>query len=244
MLDRLLDVTRTVVRVRIRLSCHRLPDGPSANVVGEITGREKPDQIVLLGAHLDSWDLGHGALDDGAGVAIALSAAKLAATRRPPRRTLRVVLFAGEEMSGAGAKQYAADHIKELEKHVVALEADAGDGTAMTFRWLGSLDGKGLAEHVAGRLATFGIEAQDDAAEGGSDVGPLRAQGVPVVDLGQDMTKYFDYHHTANDTFDKVDPESLAQATRAFAVAAWSLGEAGDDLGRVPQAQRVRRWGK
>lgn len=243
MLERLLEATRTAVRVRVRLSCRRLPDAPSANVVGEITGREKPDQLVLVGAHLDSWDLGHGALDDGAGVAIALSAVKLAAARRPPRRTMRVVLFAGEELSGAGAKQYAADHAKELDKHVVAFEADAGDGAVQTFRWLGSLEGKGLAEHVGARLSqALGIDALTESAEGGSDVGALRAQGVPVIDLGQDMNRYFDYHHTANDTFDKIDADALTSATRAYAAAAWSFAEAGDDLGRVPQSQRVRAW--
>jgi hypothetical protein len=240
MLDHLYDLHKTV-RVRLKLGCHRLPDGASANVVGDITGRDKPGDIVLLGAHLDSWDLGRGALDDGAGVSIALGAAHIVSRHRAPKRTLRVVLFAAEEMSAAGARQYAVDHGKELDRHVAAIEADQGDGLPTAVRWLGGNDGRELAKQLADNLSSLGASFQDDTAHGGTDIGPLLAQGVPVVDVVQDVSTYFDYHHTANDTFDKIDADSLSAATRAYAAAAWTLTEAPGDLGRVPAARRTRK---
>jgi hypothetical protein len=240
MLERLVDIHKTV-RVRLKLGCHRLPEGTSANVMGDITGHAKPNEIVLLGAHLDSWDLGRGALDDGAGVAIVLNAAHMVAQHRTPKRTLRVVLFAAEELSAAGARQYALDHAKELDKHVAAIEADQGDGEPSEVRFLGGNDGHELAKSISDNLTPLGAGWSEEAAYGGTDVAPLIAQGVPVVDIVQDVTRYFDYHHTANDTFDKIDQESISRATRAYAVAAFTLAESTGDLGRIPMARRTRK---
>jgi len=240
MLDRLVDLHKTV-RVRLKLGCKRLPEGTSANVVGDFQGADKTDQIVLLGAHLDSWDLGRGALDDGAGVGIVLAAAKMVASRKTPRRTVRVVLFAAEEMSAAGARQYANDHAKEIEKHVAAIEADQGDGAPMQVRWLGGNDAHDLAKSIGDNASALGTVFEEEAAYGGTDIAPLLGQGVPVVDIVQDVTRYFDYHHTANDTFDKIDEHSISAASRAYAIAAWTLSESPTDLGRIPMARRTRR---
>jgi len=239
MLDRIYDIRKNV-RIKLKLLGHRIADGMSANVVGEIVGRERPQEIVLLGAHLDSWDLGRGALDDGAGIGIVLGAARTIAEHHAPKRTVRVVLFAAEEMSGAGAKQYAADHQKELEKHIVALEADAGDGEPTSVRWLGSIEGAELAAHLKKNAMHFGVPMLDESAEGGSDTGPLRAAGVPIVDINQNVSTYFDIHHTANDTFDKVDEQTLTMAARLYSIVAFTLAESGSDLGRVPLGKRAR----
>lgn len=240
MLDRLIDLHKNV-RVRLKLGCHRLAEGKSANVMGDIVGREKPNEIVLLGAHLDSWDLGRGALDDGAGIGIVLTAAKMVAQRRTPKRTIRVVLFAGEEMSAAGARQYAVDHAGEVDKHVAAMEADQGDGPPLELRWLGGFEGQSLAHEVAGNLTTLGAAWNDDPAYGGTDVAPLMALGVPVIDVVQDASSYFDFHHTANDTFDKIDEGAISTATRAYAVALFTLVESKNDLGRIPPGKRTRK---
>src|SRR5207244_2402788 len=149
----------------------------------------KPGEIVLLGAHLDSWDLGRGALDDGAGMAIVLEAAHSIAQHRTPKRTIRVVLFAAEELSAAGARQYALDHAKELDKHVAAIEADQGDGAPMEVRFLGGNDAHDLAKSIGDNVGPLGAVWSEEAAYGGTDVAPLLAQGVPVVDIVQDATR-------------------------------------------------------
>jgi hypothetical protein len=240
MLDRLYDLHKNV-RIRLKLGCHRLAEGRSANVIGDIVGHDKPTEIVLAGAHLDSWDLGRGALDDGAGVGIVLAAAKMVAQHRTPKRTIRVVLFAAEEMSAAGARAYATDHAAEIDHHVAAIEADQGDGPPLEVRWLGGAEGRTLAAELADNVSQLGATYNDDAAYGGTDIAPLLGLGVPVVDIVQDASTYFDYHHTANDTFDKVDESSIATATRAYAIALWTLSEAKGDLGRVPPSKRTRK---
>lgn len=239
-LDRLYDLHRTL-KLRLKLGCRRLPDGPSANVVGEVLGKRKPTEIVLLGAHLDSWDLGRGALDDGAGVAIALGAAHLIHRHGAPERTVRVVLFAGEEMAIAGARAYAAAHAGELGSHVAALEADQGDGEPIALRWLGAEASAALADELAAATGRTGAALETEPAHGGADVGPLVAEGVPAVDVVQNATRYFDFHHTANDTFDKIDADAFTLATHAYAIAAWTLAQADRTLGRVPAGQRPRK---
>ena len=230
---------KKVVRVRLSLGAHELPDAQSANVVGEVTGRERPGEIVLIGAHLDSWDLGAGAIDDGAGVAIALETARLFATMAvKPRRTLRVVLFANEEHGLEGAKEYARVHSAEAAAHVLAIEADFGADAVYAVRWLGDPATRERFEALARVLAPLGVGREDQAAEGGADVSPLRKLGVPVLDLRQDGTRYFDFHHSANDTVDKIDPGVLAQAAAAFASAAWAAAEMDGDFGRIPEAMR------
>ncbi len=239
-------VHRLVARgpVRLRLKLTMKLEGPvqSANVVGEVLGREKPDEVVLLGAHLDSWDQGTGALDDGAGVGLVLDVARLMKTLpHVPRRTVRVVLFANEENGLSGAKAYGAAHADELPRHVLALEADLGSDRVRTVRLLSGTRASREALHTWGPwLRPLTVTLDDDDAMGGADLSVLRAAGVPMLDLRQDASRYFDLHHTANDTVDKLDFEQLTQATRAFATMTWLAAEQGVDFGRVPEGKRVR----
>jgi hypothetical protein len=230
-------------RVRLVLGSRMLPDAESANVVGEVTGREKPHEIVLLGAHLDSWDMGTGAVDDGAGVAIVLEAARLLqALPQKARRTVRVVLFANEEHGLEGAREYARVHAAEASAHVVATEADFGADGVYAVRWLGDPSTRERFVDLARLLAPLGIERQDDKGSPGADVSPLQGLGVPILDLRQDVTRYFDLHHSANDTVDKIDPGILAQAAAAYATAAWAAAEMDGDFGRIPEGLRKERF--
>lgn len=227
------------VRVRFTLGCRTLPDAPSANVIGDVLGRERPEEVVLLGAHLDSWDLGTGALDDGAGCGIIVEAARqIAALPRRPRRTIRVVLFANEENGLAGGKAYARDHAAELARHVAALEADIGQGPPLGLSWAAGPRAEASLKAIAGLLAPLAASLLTPTTSGGADIGSLVAAGVPNLGLRLDTSTYFDYHHTANDTLDKLDPATLNKSTAAAAVAAYVLAEMPETLEPIPPAQR------
>ncbi len=232
------------VTFHLTIGSRELPAARSANVVGEIPGRERPGEVVLLGAHLDSWDLGTGAIDDGAGVAIVAAAARqILASGRRPRRTIRVVLFANEEFGLSGARAYAAAHAAELPRHVFASESDFGSGRVWRLRSRVAPDRLPLVGAIARLLAPLGVAPGDNDAEGGADVEPLQPAGVPVLELGQDGTRYFDVHHTANDTLDKIDAKDLDQNVAAWTALAWALADAPGDLGpgRAPKPGRPRR---
>lgn len=194
-----------------------------ANVIGEITGATKPKEIVAIGGHLDSWDLGTGAIDDGAGVAITMSAAALiGAQPTPPKRTIRVVLFANEEQGVYGGKAYAAARVKanEVGNQVIAAESDFGAGRIYSLKTnLSEARLAGLAPLLRA-LAPLEITLGDNDAGGSADFGPMREAGAPVADLKQDGTQYFDIHHTARDTLDQVNAEDLQQNVAAYAVFA------------------------
>lgn len=223
------------VRLHLELATRDLGEAPSANVVGEVRGREKPGEVVLLGAHLDSWDLGTGAIDDGAGCAIVLAAAHLLAELpEPPRRTVRVVLFANEEFGLSGARAYAEAHAGELADHVLGAESDLGADRIWRFGLKAGPEGLAAGERIAELLAPLGIEWVGDQGFGGSDLLPMRPAGVPAAALGQDASRYFDYHHTADDTVDKIDPEQMAQNVAAYAVVAWYAAEMPGTFGRAP----------
>lgn len=243
LLERLV-AERTPVRLHLALGCRTLPDVPGANVIGEIRGSEKPDEIVLLGAHLDSWDLGTGAIDDGAGVAIVTRAARLIAELpRRPRRTIRVVLFANEENGDRGSRAYVQAHRAEMDLHVAGIEMDLGADRVRSVGFSAGPGTAGLQAALAGLLQPIGVAPASSPASGGVDVGPLRAFGVPVVDLNQDASRYFDFHHSADDTYDKVDPANLAQALSATATVALALADAPDTLGRLAEAdRRIEKW--
>ncbi len=231
------------VRVRFTLACGERPDAESANVVGEIPGRERPEEVVLLGAHLDSWDLGRGAIDDGAGCGIVIEAARqIGALPRRPRRTIRVVLFANEENGLAGGKAYARAHEAELVRHAAALEADSGTGRPLGLSWSAGPSASPLFARIAGILALLGAGQLKPEGYGGADVSPLLAAGVPLVGLLQDSSTYFDFHHTANDTFDKIVPKDLDRAAAAAAAAAWCLAETPVLIERVPVDKRKLPW--
>lgn len=223
------------VRVWLRLTCRMLPDARSANLIAEVVGRERPEEIVLLGAHLDSWDLGPGALDDAAGVGIVIAAARLlAGLPQPPRRTVRVVLYANEENGLSGAHAYAERHAEELQRHVLAVEADRGGDRV--YQLSGRLPATGpLLDVMLRLLAPLGVARGGEEATGSADLRPLREKGVPVLALDQDCSRYFDLHHTANDTADKLDREALRQVVAAFALTAWAAAEA--DSGSPPRPE-------
>lgn len=241
MLERLVKSGKTV-RLALSLANKTFPDAESANIVGEVPGREKPDEVVLIGAHLDSWDAGVGALDDGAGCAAVIDAARIMMTLPTrPRRTVRVVLFANEENGLRGAKTYAADHASEANKHQMALEIDLGSGRVHTVRFLRADDASATYSRMAELLVPLGIAFESDPAHGGADTTPLRALGVPIVDLHQDATKYFDIHHTANDTLEQVSRDDLQQVVAAVATVAWTAADAPESFARVPEERRGRK---
>ena len=222
------------VRVRLTLGCRLNGNAQSANVIGEVVGRERPNEIVLLGAHLDSWDLGTGALDDGAGVGMVLEAGRLLAqTPEGTLRTVRVVLFANEENGLSGANAYVSAHQAELARHVMALEADLGDGRAYGVTFLAGGSAGGVMRDLMAPLAPLGVAPPTAGGGSGSDLGPMRRQGVPVADILQDATTYFDYHHSAADKIESVDAAALTQATAAVAVFGYQLGRSTADLGRA-----------
>jgi carboxypeptidase Q len=233
-LHRLLAAGETV-RVRMLLDCRTLADAPSANVVGEWRGREQPDEIVLLGAHLDSWDVGAGAHDDGAGVVMVLEAIHLLKTLDlHPRRTLRAVLFMNEENGVRGGKGYAADHAAELPRHVAAIESDRGAGPPLGFSVAAGPGGADSVRGFAQGLAAIGAAAITEGGDGGVDISRMRAAGVPLLGLRSDMSGYFDWHHTRADTLDKIDRASLADGVVALAVMAYALAESDPPLPRLP----------
>lgn len=241
LLHRLLEPGKPV-RVRLSLSSKSFPDADSANVVGEIPGREKPDEIVLLGAHLDSWDLGTGAVDDGAGCAHVIEAARLVGELpRRPRRTLRVVLFANEENGARGANAYAEAHRAELGKHVAAMESDSGAGKSLAFTWSAGAGAEAVLQAIASHLAPATGEPIRRGSEGGVDIAPLRRAGVPLFGIRQDSTLYFDLHHTADDTLDKVDERDLDSSVAVAASLAYALAELPEPLPRIPEAERGPR---
>ncbi len=224
------------VTFRLKLGARTLPDVETASVVGEIPGREKPEEIVLLGCHLDSWDLGTGAIDDGAGCAIMMEAARLIGQRpKKPRRTVRVVLFANEEFGLSGARAYAEAHKDELARHVMAGESDFGSGRV--WRIASGVDPAKLPL-VADLAKLLGVEQGGNDSGGGADLSPMAPARVPIVSLSQDGTYYFDYHHTANDTLDKIDPKDLDQNVASWAAVAYAIADLPGDLGRAPEGQR------
>ncbi|MFO7338220.1 MAG: M28 family peptidase [Lysobacteraceae bacterium] len=229
-LARLLE--RGPVRVRLALDCGWDGTYTSYNVIGEITGRSRPQEVVLLGAHLDSWDLGTGAVDDAAGIGITMAAAHLIRQMpRRPARSIRVVAYANEEQGLLGGRAYAERHAGEAARHVLAAESDFGAGRVYAFNTGAPEHARKATEQIAQALAPLGIEYAPGEGGPGPDIGPLAARGVTWAWLAQDGSDYFHLHHTADDTLDKVDPEALAQNVAAWAVFAWLAAEAEGDFG-------------
>jgi hypothetical protein len=188
----------------------------SGNVIAEVPGRDPKAGIVLVGGHLDSWDLGTGAIDDGAGIAITAAAAKRIMDAGRPLRTIRVVWFGAEEVGGMGGAAYAKAHAQE--KHVLVGESDSGADRVWRFTTSSGSPQSPLIDRLATLLAPLGVTRGTGPAHGGSDVGPTAAAAhAPVIDLNQDASLYFDAHHTADDTLDRIDKTQLRQN-----VAAWT----------------------
>lgn len=196
----------------------------SGNVIGEIIGSEKPDEIVLVSGHLDSWDLGTGAIDDGAGIGISAGAARvIIESGLKPKRTLRVVAFGAEEVGLLGGFAYVAAHKDtDLDNHVLATESDFGAGPAYEIK-SGVKSGVSVIRAMG---QAMGVPFSDMPTNGGPDIGPMSRQGVPTMRWQQDGTDYFDLHHTPDDTFDKIDKDEIQQNVAAFATMMWMASEA------------------
>ena len=212
------------VRMHLVLTPQILPDAVSYNVIGDLKGSEHPEQIVIVSGHLDSWDLGRGAIDDGAGVIIAMQAAKvLRDLNLRPKRTLRVIAWMNEENGLMGARTYQTDHQGEIANHFAAIEADLGAGHPMGFYAQGKPEILTLLQPLAVILQSQGAGVIRLAEETGSDVSLLGAAGVPTFAPIQDSRAYFNYHHTAADTLDKVNPQELQENCAVVAALAYTL---------------------
>jgi carboxypeptidase Q len=211
--------------LRLELSCRSLPDAPSANVVGELMGRERPDEILVVGGHLDAWETGDGAHDDGAGCVQAIEAARLLlATGLRPRRTIRVVLYANEENGMAGAHAYAKTHAGELGRHVLALESDRGGFAPRGFDTDAQPEGMAVLGAMLALLEPIGA-ARLEVGGGGVDISTLAPAGVPLVGLVPEAARYFDVHHAASDTLAAVHPRELQMGAAAMAALLYMVAE-------------------
>jgi len=225
------------VRFHLVLGSRYLPDVDAANVIGEIPGREKPEEIVLLACHLDSWFPGTGAIDDGAGCGIMMEAARrIGALPQKPRRTIRVILYANEEFGLSGGRAYAEKHAAELPHHILAGESDFGSGRVWRVSSRVAPEALPLFDELVELLAPLNVERGNNETEGGADLSPMAPARVPLIGLGQDGTHYFDWHHTANDTLDKIDPKDMDQNVAAWVAVAYAAAEMPGDFGRAPEA--------
>lgn len=226
------------VRVRINIDAGVVGMASSYNVIGEITGSEHPEQVVIIGGHLDSWDLGTGAIDDGAGVAIAMAAGALIGDlKTPPERSIRVVAFANEEQGLFGGKAYAERHKAEVSQHVLGAESDFGAGRVYALRAGVSDAARAQIAAIGAVLAPLGIATEAEGGGAGPDVGAMAERGMAWAQLAQDGSDYFDYHHTANDTLDKIDPRALDQQVAAYAVLAYLAAQADGGFGSVAKPE-------
>jgi carboxypeptidase Q len=205
------------------------------NVIGEIRGRKLPDEVVVIGGHLDSWDLGTGAIDDASGVAITMAAgAMIGRLDKAPLRTIRVIAFANEEQGVFGGRAYAETHKAELDLQQLGAESDFGAGRIYSFRAGVAPEAVPVIEQIAKLLEPLGIAYETGKGGPGPDIGPFARVGMPWAQLAQDGTDYFDYHHTANDTLDKVEAKALDQQAAAYAVMAYVAADSPVDFGRAP----------
>ena len=237
MMQRMQDRGERIV-VRLLMSAATLPDAPSRNVVAEIAGREKPDEIVIVSGHIDSWDVGQGAMDDGGGAICAWETVRLLhQLGLRPRRTVRVVLWTNEENGLAGARGYERAHKSELSRHVLAIESDSGTFQPKGFSFVGTAAARRAAQKLAAPLAGIGTDKFFDQGSE-ADVAQLEQDGVPTMALVDDETKYFWYHHTDADTMDKLDPRQLSLCAAAMAVMAYEAADAPSPLPRAPGGSR------
>jgi carboxypeptidase Q len=223
------------VRLHLTLTPKRLPDAVSYNVVADLKGSEHPEQIVIVSGHLDSWDLGTGAIDDAAGVAVAMQTAQLLKQLRlRPKRTIRVIAWMNEENGLVGGRTYAREHAAELTNHYAAIESDRGAGHPLGFEAKVNAGVLPMLAPVSQILQSqgAGLIRMTEGTE--ADISPMAAQGVPAFGLWQDTRTYFNYHHTAADTLDKIVPRELAENAAAMAVLAYALANLPQPLPRDP----------
>jgi carboxypeptidase Q len=231
MLHRMQDRGDTVV-VTLRMQAHDLPKVQSRNAVAEVVGREKPDEVVVLGGHIDSWDVGQGAMDDGGGSVAAWEAVRL--IRRlglRPRRTVRVVLWTNEENGVDGGNAYLERHRADLSRHVAAMESDGGVFNPRGVLFAGGDKAVEVLRQVGQLLRPIGadkVTKVDSSPE--ADIEPMVTLGVPGIGLDVDGSRYFWYHHTDGDTLDKLDPAEMGRCVALMAVMAYVIADMPDRL--------------
>ena len=231
MLHRMQDRGEKIV-VRLEMEALTLPDVPSRNVVGEIVGSEKPDEVIVFGGHIDSWDVGQGAMDDGGGIVVAWEALNLLKKLGlKPRRTIRVVGWTNEETMGRGGLAYRDAHRAEADKHVLVVESDGGVFAPQSFGFTGSDSARAILKQVGALLQRIGA-GTIGARGGGADIGPMMELGVPGAGLEVDGSKYFWFHHTDADTVDKLDPADMQKCVAAMAVLAFIVADLPEKLPR------------
>jgi Zn-dependent M28 family amino/carboxypeptidase len=222
------------VRMHLTLTPQKLPDTIGYNVIADLKGSEHPEQVVVVSGHLDSWDLGTGAIDDAAGVAVAMETAELLQKLHlRPKRTLRVIAWMDEESGGAGSETYARDHSSEFRNHVAAIECDAGAAHPMGFETRISQSAAELLRPVLSVLDSVGATAMRPSSyPPGADIAPISETGVPALGILQDGRTYFNYHHSAADTLDKIVPSELRENAAAMAVMGYALASMKNSLPR------------
>ena len=214
------------VRLRVRMAARFEPDVESFNVVGEIRGREKPEEIVLVGGHFDSWDPGTGASDDGVGCVVTWEAARLMKKLNiRPRRTVRVVLFTNEENGLRGGNGYRDAHAKEAANHIFSVESDSGVFAPARLGFSGSEAARALVADIGTLLAPLGMQDITPGG-GGADIGPISTLGrVPMMAYSGDSAKYFTIHHTPADTVDRIEPQEVSRAAAALAAMIYVVAD-------------------
>ena len=223
-----------IVHMHLTLTPQKLPDETSYNVIADLKGSEFPDQVVIVSGHLDSWDLGTGAIDDGAGVVMAMETAEiLQRLHLRPARTLRVIAWMDEETGGSGSRAYAVEYAKDFANCIAAIESDSGAAHPLGFEVKASPADIDLLRPVQSVLMSVGATVMRPVTESpGADIEPMSDAGVPAFGVMQDGRTYFNYHHTAADTLDKVVPRELQENAAAMAVLAYGLTNMKESLPR------------
>ncbi|MEC7981332.1 MAG: M28 family metallopeptidase [Candidatus Neomarinimicrobiota bacterium] len=220
------------IKVTLYMEARSFGDVPSQNVMGEIRGSEYPDEVIVLGGHIDSWDVGQGAHDDGGGCVAAWHAVKLIKDLGlKPKRTIRAVMWTNEENGLRGGEAYRDNYINDLDNHILAMESDAGVFKPSGFGFTGSDEAFAILQDI-GTLLTKIDSGVITKGGGGADIGPIMREGVPGMGLKVDGTRYFWYHHTAADTFDKVDKDEFNRCVATMAVMAYVVADMNDKLPR------------
>jgi carboxypeptidase Q len=237
MLQRMQDRGERVV-LRLSMSAQMLPDAPSRNVVADVRGEGNPDEVVVLSGHLDSWDVGQGAMDDGGGAVAAWEALRvLKRLGLRPRRTIRAVLWTNEENGLRGGMGYREAHAGELARHVLAIESDGGVFQPTGFGFSGSDAAFATVQSIGSLLSGIG-SATVTRGGGGADISPMARDGVPVMGLSVEDSRYFYYHHTDADTMDKLNPREMALCVATMAVMAYVAADLAEGLPRSRPASR------
>jgi carboxypeptidase Q len=224
--------------VKIEMAARTLPDAPSRNTVAELVGSDKPDEVVVVSGHLDSWDVGTGAMDDAGGAVAAWEAVRvLKQLGLRPKRTVRVVMWTNEENGLAGGNGYRDAHAAAIDRHVLAIESDAGVFAPRGFGFSGSDSAFQIVRWIGGLLQPIGADSITKGG-GGADIGPIMARGVPGMGLAVDGTRYFWYHHSDADTIDKLDPVEMGRCVAALAIMAYVVADLDEPLPRGTPSTR------